>query len=197
MHEYVVLAQPWWVNCLIFVPFVAYYLWKDKGLALPISSFILASLFGIAFGFVEGAVVIYLRAAVGLLPGYDGTLADVANLSAEIYQRAGNVRQLPRSLLVVEVFREATTMIMLLSVACLAARSARERWASFLWIFAIWDIVYYASLWAAVRWPSSLLTLDVVFLIPVPWVAPVWFPILVSALTMIAIVLASVSRQKR
>jgi hypothetical protein len=197
MQEYVVLAQPWWVNLLIFVPFGAYYSWKDKGLALPISKFILASLFGIAFGFVEAAVVVYLRAAVGLLPGYGGTLADVANLSAEIYQRAGNLGKLPRSLLTVEVIREAATMFMLLSVTFLAMRSSRERWAIFLWIFATWDIVYYASLWATVRWPSSFLNSDVLFLIPVPWVAQVWFPILVSALTITAIVLASTSGQKR
>jgi len=81
-------------------------------------------------------------------------------------------------------------MIMLLSVALLAADSLRERCAVFLWAFAIWDIFYYAGLWATVRWPSSLLTPDVLFLIPVPWVAQVWFPLLVSALTMIAVVFA-------
>jgi len=197
MNEFVLLAEPWWVNLFIFVPFVTYYLWRRKGLAIPISVFLTASLFGIAFGFVEAAVVVYLRAAVGLLPGYGGTLADVANLSAEIYQQAGNLGKLPRSLLTVESIREAATMFMLLSVTFLAVRSSRERWAIFLWIFAVWDIVYYASLWLTIRWPSSFLNPDVLFLIPAPWVAQVWFPILVSALTITAIVLASTSGQKR
>lgn len=197
MNASVSLAEPWWVNLLILLPFVTYYMCKRKGLAIPTSVFYVASLFGIAFGFVEGAVVIYLRAAVGLLPGYDGTLADVANLSADIYQRAGSLGELLKSLFIVEFFREAATLIILFSVAFLAVGSSRERWATFLWMFAIWDIVYYASLWATIRWPSSLLNPDVLFLIPVPWVAQVWFPILVSALTITAIVLASISGQNR
>jgi len=39
----------------------------------------------------------------------------------------------------------------------------------FLWAFAIWDIFYYAALWATVRWPLSLRDPDILFLIPVPW----------------------------
>ncbi|OGF63512.1 hypothetical protein A2926_00875 [Candidatus Giovannonibacteria bacterium RIFCSPLOWO2_01_FULL_44_40] len=151
---------------------------------------VVSGLFGIAFGFVEASVVVYLRAAVGLLPGYGGTLSDVARLSADIYQQAQILSELPKSLLVIELFREAATMIMLASVALMAVKSLRERWAIFLWTFAIWDIFYYVGLWATVRWPSSLLTLDVIFLIPVPWFSQAWFPILVSVLTMITVVLA-------
>ena len=87
----------------------------------------------------------------------------------------------------IEIAREAATIIMLVSVALLAATKFRERWASFLWAFAVWDIAYYAALWATVRWPSSLKDLDVLFLIPVPWVAQVWFPLLVSGLTLLAV----------
>jgi hypothetical protein len=149
-----------------------------------------AGLFGSGFGFVEAAVVVYLRAAVGLLPGYGGTLADVGRLSSGMYQNAQLLGELPESLLAVEVFRETATIIMLVSVAFLAAKSFRERCALFLWSFAAWDISYYAGLWLTVRWPPSLLTTDVLFLIPVPWVSQVWFPVLVSALSMIAVVLA-------
>lgn len=80
--------------------------------------------------------------------------------------------------------------MMLLSVAMLAAARARERWALFLWIFALWDISYYAGLWATIRWPTSLTDLDALFLIPVPWMAQVWFPLLVSVLTLIAVTLS-------
>jgi len=69
----------------------------------------------------------------------------------------------------------------------LAAPRARERWAAFLWAFAIWDITYYAGLWATVRWPTSLKEVDILFLIPVPWVAQVWYPLLVSAITLLAV----------
>jgi hypothetical protein len=44
----------------------------------------------------------------------------------------------------------------------------------------VWDIAYYAWLWVFLRWPPSLLTWDVLFLIPVPWVGPVVAPVIVS-----------------
>ena len=61
-----------------------------------------------------------------------------------------------------------------------------ERFAYFLYIFAVWDIFYYVFLKITVNWPSSILTWDVLFLIPIPWTSPVLFPVL-SSVTMIAI----------
>jgi hypothetical protein len=58
-------------------------------------------------------------------------------------------------------------------------------------MFAFWDIFYYACLWLVIRWPPSLLTDDVLFLVPTPWIAPVWFPILVSLLAIAAVLLAN------
>lgn len=195
MESFVLFAIPWWVNLLILVPFISWYIWnKHGGLAITTRTLILTALFGIAFGFVEAAVVVYLRAAVGLLPGYGGTLADVAVLSSTIYQQAQLLGELPRSLLVIEFFREVATMVMLVTIAFLAAKGVRERWAMFLWVFAIWDIFYYAGLWATVQWPSSLLTPDVLFLIPVPWFSQVWFPLLVSLLAIVAVVTARSSQ---
>ena len=190
MNEFTLLAQPWWVNLLTLVPFCAFAGWRSKGLAISNRTLAAAALFGMAFGFVEAAVVVYLRAAVGLLVDYGGTLSEVARLSSAMYQNAQLLSELPDGLFTVEVFREAATMIMLLSIAFLAADSLRERCALFLWAFASWDIFYYAGLWLTVRWPPSLLTLDVLFLIPVPWVAQVWFPIFLSTLTLLAVVLA-------
>lgn len=130
---------------------MAYYLWRKEGLKISKLTLIVSALFGIAFGFVEASVVVYLRAAVGLLPGYGGTLSDVARLSADIYQQVRILSELPKSLLVVEFFREAATMIMLFGIALLAVKSLRERWAILLWTFAVWDIFYYIGLWATVR----------------------------------------------
>ena len=191
MKDFALFAEPWWVNLFIFIPFAAFYFWREHGLAIANVTLIISAFFGAAFGFVEAAVVVYLRAAVGLLPGYGGTLADVARLSAEIYQKSQIQNDLPPSLLTVEVLREVATIVMLASTALLTAKSLRERSAIFLWSFAIWDICYYLGLYLTVGWPSSWLTLDVLFLIPVPWLAQVWFPMLVSALTMLAVVLVS------
>lgn len=184
------VAQPWWVNLLLLVPFIAYFAWRRAGLPLTRKQLAISGIFAAAFGFVEAAVVVYLRAAAGLLPGYQGTLSDVVRLSGEFYQQSQAITQFPQSLLTVEVFREAATIVMLASVALLVSSKARARWATFLWTFAIWDIVYYAALWALVRWPASLKDADVLFLIPVPWVSPVWFPLLVSVLAILAVLLA-------
>jgi len=179
-------AEPWWVNLLIFIPVIVFLLGHGKPLLLTRHRLLMIGIFAAAFGFVEAAVVVYLRAAVGLLPGYMGTLSDLQHAS-ETYQQAKSISQFPQSLLAIETYREAATLVMLVSFALLAAPKARERWAAFLWAFAIWDITYYAGLWVTVRWPTSFKDLDVLFLIPVPWVAQVWFPVLVSGLSLAAI----------
>jgi len=190
-------AKPWWVNLLALIPPLAYGWWRRQALVLSGSTLLTAAIFAAAFGFLEASVVVYLRAASGLLPGYQGTLADVQRLSTDTYRQASVVPEVPRSLLTVEVCREAVTMIMLITLALLAGRTCRDRCALFLWAFAGWDIFYYVGLWVLVRWPSSLSSPDVLFLIPVPWFSPVWFPILVSLLTMVAVVLATIARPAR
>ena len=196
MEPFQTFAQPWWVNLLVFIPLIAYLRWRGKSLALSWPQLAKITVFAVAFGYVEAAVVVYLRAAIGLLPGYKGTLSDVARLSVQAYQQAQSVNELPPSLATVELMREAATMFMLVAVALLAAPRTRERWAIFLWAFAVWDISYYGALWATVRWPFSLTNQDVLFLIPVPWLAQVWFPLLVSTLTLLGIVLAKASSQR-
>jgi hypothetical protein len=194
MEKFQFWAEPWWVNLLVLLPLVVSWLWRRNGPLLARRQLIALTIFAASFGFVEAAVVVYLRAAVGLLPGYQGTLADVQNSSVR-YQQEKSINEFPLSLMTIEVAREAATIIMLVSVALLAAAKARERWAGFLWAFAVWDIAYYAALWATVRWPSSLKDVDVLFLIPVPWVAQVWFPLLVSGLTLLAVGLSGKNRE--
>jgi hypothetical protein len=183
-------AQPWPVNLLILIPISTYFAFRRKGLLLSWRRLAALAVFAAAFGFVEAAVVVYLRAAVGLLPGYTGTLSQLQH-SSQSYHQEQSISEFPQSLLTIELYREAATMVMLISAALLAASGTSARWAAFLWIFALWDIAYYAGLWATVRWPASLIDLDVLFLIPVPWIAQVWFPLLVSALTVLAIALCS------
>jgi hypothetical protein len=172
------LATPLWVNLLVFVPLVSFYYWRRTGLALSGRTLALAAAFGLAFGFVEAAVVVYLRSAIGLVP-----------LGTVKYPMP--LQDIPHQLLSIEVAREAATIVMLLAVAFLVARQARERWAMFLYVFALWDIAYYAGLWVTIGWPPSLLTDDILFLIPVPWISNVWYPLLVSGLSVLAVLVAS------
>ena len=197
MESFELLASPIWVNLLVLVPLVLFWYWKKNKLSITRNSLLKTAVFGIAFGFIEAAVVVYLRAALGFLPGFEGTIADVWKEAKSFYYNQQLVaEELPLSLLTVEFFREAFTMLMLWSVAFIAATKLRERFALFVWMFAFWDIFYYVFLYATVRWPMSLSTPDLLFLIPVPWMSQVWFPVLVSTLSIIAVFLNSRPRKQ-
>ena len=170
------LATPWWVNLAVVVPVGSYFLWRKKGLLITWPQLFYATLFAIGFGINEAIVVVYLRAAAGLV--------------SDVYQPAQLLGTLPRT----EIFREAATILMLIGVSFLAAKSPKERWAFFLWTFAFWDIFYYVGLWLAIQWPPSFLTEDVLFLIPVPWIAQVWFPVSISLLTIGAVLAARIRK---
>jgi hypothetical protein len=184
MGNFKLFAHPWWVNLLLLVPLVAYFLFRREKPQLTSRELLTCAMFALSFGFVEGAVAIYLGVAVGLLSAHAGPLSDVARVSADLHgQQSQPLNNLPPALLRIEVFREAASMLMLLSVAILAQHKRRERFAIFLWIFALWDMGYYVALWATVRWPNSPTSADVLFFIPVPWISQVWFPLLISILT--------------
>jgi hypothetical protein len=189
MGRFQLLAHPLWVNLLVLIPVTLYFAWRQRGIKIPGHQLLFASIFALAFGFVEAAVAVYLGAAAGLLPGYMGTLSEVQRLARATPPEALAIDQFPQGLMTIEVLREGATIVMLVSIALLAASKGRERWAVFLWAFGLWDISYYAGLWATIRWPTSLKDFDLLFLIPVPWVAQVWFPLLVSALTLVAVIL--------
>ncbi len=187
-------ASPWWVNGGFLVPIAAFLYWRGRGLDFRPGQLAALTAFGVAFGFVEAAVVVYLRAATGLLPGFQSGFAEVVRQSSALYRQTALLQFLaapPKVLVTVELFREAATMAMLVAIAWLAGRRWRERSAAFLYAFAFWDIFYYVFLWLLVRWPQSLKTVDVLFLIPVPWVSQVWYPILVSGLSIAAVIAGS------
>jgi hypothetical protein len=133
---------------------------------------ILLAIFGIAMAHLEGVVVVYLRKALGML---------------DTESQKESVEKFPRRYLFIEMTREAATIIMLVVIAYLVGTSWPERGIFFLWTFAFWDLFYYLSLYILIKWPPTFKTIDVLFLIPVPWIAPVWFPIGVSSLTIISI----------
>ena len=47
-------------------------------------------------------------------------------------------------------------------------------------VFGVWDIFYYLFLKLFLDWPASFATWDILFLLPYPWVGPVWPPVVVS-----------------
>lgn len=192
MAPFELFARPWWVNILIIVSFAAYAVWWKRGLRIEPATLVLTALYAVAMGYLEAATVVYLRIS-GALLGTDGKLIGMLQGAVDLSTHSMNpsltLATLPAVLGRIETFREAATILMLVMVACLAIKSSRERWAIFLWIFAFWDLSYYAGLWFSSGWPNALTTADVLFLIPVPWYAQVWFPYLVSGLTVAAVIL--------
>jgi hypothetical protein len=131
-------------------------------------------LFGISFAYVEAAVVVYLRAMydpVRLKLRPNQPVGDLFPLiPSEQLQNAAPESSWFRS---VEAGREMATMIMLASVA-LAAAGGRSLWLpSFAIAFGTWDLFFYVFLKLLVNWPASLMTWDILFIVPVPWSAPV------------------------
>jgi len=119
-------------------------------------------LFGVALGWFEAAIVVYLR---------------------ELYYPSGiefPIVLASTRVAVVEIVREAASLLLLAAVARLAGERFLERFAAFMLLFGVWDVVYYLSLLVVLGWPASLATWDILFLIPVPWVGPVWAPLIVA-----------------
>lgn len=140
---------------------------ETKAISPLIASLLAGTAFGMAFGVIEASVVVYLRRI--LYPG--GFTFPLADFS---------LTDMGRSILLVEVAREAATLILLASAAWLAGFNLRRRLAWFLFFFGVWDIVFYAWLRICLGWPGTLLDWDLLFLIPAPWAGPVLAPILVS-----------------
>ncbi len=79
-----------------------------------------------------------------------------------------------------ELLREAATVVMLATFGIAAGRTKVGRFAYFMIGFGLWDIFYYVWLKLILNWPASLLTWDILFLIPVPWIGPVLAPVSVA-----------------
>jgi hypothetical protein len=129
------------------------------------------ALYAVAMAYVESAAVVYLRTIYG---GID-----------PVGPRHPPIVPLP-DFVWIEIGREAATVVMLASVAYLAATSLAGRLGAFAIAMGVWDIFYYVFLWLFAGWPSSPLDPDVLFLIPLPWWGPVLSPVLVAAVIVLA-----------
>jgi hypothetical protein len=136
-----------------------------------------------ATAYLEAAVVVYLQLALGAQVGAIFPLRPASEVG---------------SLLAIEAGREAATLVMIGAVGLLVGRTRLERLAWSAVVFGVWDIGYYAWLYLFSGWPPSLDTPDLLFLLPVPWVGPIWSPVAVSvALVGVGLAAASALRSGR
>lgn len=144
---------------------------KNKMSSLA-EKFTAITIFSIAMGFLEAAVVVYLRA----LYYPEGFCFPLKNIPIDIF--------------LVEIGREMSTIVMLAFIGSIAGKTLLEKFCYFLYSFGIWDIFYYVWLKLISNWPPSPMTWDLLFLVPVPWVAPVLAPLIVaSTMTIVAAVI--------
>lgn len=144
----------------------------------PITKTIWIVLFAIAMGYLESAVVVYLR---------------------ELYYPEGfsfPLKAMAHDVAVTELYREAATLIMILAVSILAAEFWLHRFAWFLIVFSVWDIAYYIFLKLLVNWPESFFTTDILFLLPSIWTGPVIAPV-INSLTMMLIALVILKKSRK
>lgn len=126
----------------------------------------LISLFAAAMALIETAVVIYLR-TLYFPTGFGFPLLPV-----------------PPFIALVEIGREIATLIMLFCIGGLAGKRFYEQLGWTLYTWALWDLFYYLFLKILIQWPESLLSWDLLFLIPWPWAGPVLAP-MINALFML------------
>jgi len=138
----------------------------SKLLKIILKRFAIVVIFGIAFGYIEAAVVVYLR---------------------EIFHPAGftfplnfAIDPFSERMLLTEIGREVATIVLISTGAWLFGRNPQQRFAYFLTIFAVWDIFYYVWLKVLLGWPTSITDWDILFLIPTTWASPVLAPLLIS-----------------
>jgi hypothetical protein len=123
-----------------------------------------AGLCAAGFAYIEAVVVVYLRRLYGIsdlmmdIPTFDPDLA------------------------LLEIGREISTLVILLSVGWAAGRNRQSRLGFAFFAFEVWDVFYYIWLKLIIDWPASILTPDILFLIPIPWWGPVISPVLISIL---------------
>lgn len=141
---------------------IRYAIMVQKSLSLVL----IVTVFSIAMGYLESAVVVYLR---------------------DIYYPEGfafPLKMMSQRVMITELFREFATLVMLAGIGIIAGRSRLERFGFFILAFGIWDIFYYIFLYFLLGWPESLFTWDILFLLPTTWVGPVIAPC-INALTMV------------
>ena len=128
---------------------------------------IAVTLFSITMAYIEAAIVVYLRALYEI----NDLLLDMPGL--------------PDQYTLIEIGREAATLLMLIIVGWISGRRVLDRFGFAIFAFGMWDIFYYAWLVVFINWPASFFDWDLLFLIPLPWWGPVLSPVLIAFLLVV------------
>ncbi|MBT8195908.1 MAG: hypothetical protein KJO64_05745 [Bacteroidia bacterium] len=150
-------------------------------------NFVKLLLLGIAFGIIEASVVVYLR------PLFNGSITDFSLQVLPIQVIDSEFKQI----IITEIWREVATLLLIFAAAWLAAKHWWEGVCYFVFLFGVWDIVYYIWLYVRIGWPASIMEWDILFLIPQAWYGPVIVPVIISLLGMLTAMVVVYAFEKR
>ena len=134
-----------------------------------INKWVWVVVFAVAFAWIESAVVVYLREIY-----FDGGFDFPLRIDWE------QGRHVIDPLVRIEMGREIATILLLVSIGWVAGRNGIQKFSFFIIAFGVWDIFYYIWLLVMIDWPESLMTWDLLFYVPLPWVGPVITPLLIA-----------------
>lgn len=156
------------------------------------------TLFATAFGFVEAAVVVYLRHLLGATQPQipQGEILFLVPGIAFLEPKTAVKIISNTALLNVEMVREAATIIMLAAIALISGINLKQKIAYFFLAFGIWDIFYYVFLKLTINWPKTFSDPDIFFLLPFPWLGPVFVPILISLILILSSIWVILKEEK-
>lgn len=137
-----------------------------------ISMLILIGLFAFTFGYNEAAISYYLKVQEKNSEGQSTFLSAT-----------------PEKTLKIEKLRELASLFIMIFVGMLTRGNAFRKFASFVYMFGIWDITYYVTLKRITGFPYSLFEWSILYLFPFPWMAPVIAPFIISIIGIIGAIL--------
>lgn len=137
-----------------------------------ISMLILMALFAFAFGFNEAAISHYL-----------GVQAKDSSGKTSFFSKIDN------KTLNIEKARELAALFIMFFVTMLTRGTFFRKFASFVFMFGIWDLTYYITLKKITGLPSSFFEWTILFLYPYPWMAPMIVPFIISIIGIIGAVI--------
>ncbi|NCO66459.1 MAG: hypothetical protein COW32_00160 [Candidatus Aquicultor secundus] len=161
---------------------------KSRKTKAKIASLVTISL---AMGFLNTAAAFYLRQvynAKTLLPPTGISRRDVIFNVGDItiLDKAVALKILVDSdLLIAEEIRQVAIVALLVAFVYLLGKDMLDRVGLFIFIGGLSSLLYYVFLFAFTRWPSSLLSKDIIAVVPNPIIVPTYIPLVLSVVSVV------------
>jgi len=145
----------------------------------------------VALSFLNAASAFFLRKLYNtstLLPSFgiakSGVMFSFGDLTVLKHEMAFKILG-DKDLLYAEQAREFAILALIFVLAYIIGKTWLERVSILLFIGGLFGALYYAFIYAFLKWPTSLVSRDIIALLPTPVIVPIYMPILLSALVFV------------